>query len=155
MKYLIIALFLISSLKTFSQKNLHQTNLLNHLFGCWTVKSFQYLPVSAIDENKAINILNKTVCLQNKQVRIFDRESILPNYKFSIINSNIYLYNNYGVTKTELGIESDSLIVINIRSSEAPKLFQDQELVLDYHNRMYFFQDGAMFTLYKRLNKRK
>lgn len=150
MRFLIIALFMMATFASFSQNNLKQTNLLKHLLGCWTVKSFQYLPVSAINEKEANNLLNKNICLQHRKAIIFDVEASLPTYNFSIIRSNSYLHNEYGVTKTELGIISDSLIMINIKSSASPGLFPAQEIILD-HNKMYFFKDGAMFILNKRL----
>lgn len=129
------------------------TDISKILYDRWYVKSFSYLPVSAISDEEAQMFLEQSIFLKQYLAIVFNDTCASPNYSIKKVHTNTYLQ-YYRVSKESIGIKSDTIYTIDLTCKTQPKYFNDEspefnvQIIYDGY-KLRIIYNGIVFHLEK------
>jgi hypothetical protein len=152
---LLIAVFSIKAGRTSLSETYNDKSFsMNQIYGKWCIKKYVSMPVSAYTDEEATKFIGKFIILRSNYAVVINDSCDSPDYKFNKENTEDFLTKKIRVDRKELGIEGDSLYVINLKCTSSPKYYNDNSPNFNFYiftnnNKLFVKYQGIIFILEK------
>lgn len=123
-----ILLFYLSFNVNFEKDIIHENPISSPLSGTWTTTKYFRLNNCSLSDEDAKTLLKSTIVFSNNAIQINKKVYKTPNYKVKLVDTKTYLWDNYRIKASDIGIKANTIQIYTVSSNNS---FFDDYIKID------------------------
>lgn len=111
-----ILLFYLSTNIQFNEEILNTKSRTSPLAGTWTAKKYFCLDNCSLSDEDAKALLGTTIAFSENAIHTNNTTYKFPSYKVKLVNSDVYLWDNYRIKPSDIGINTNTIKIYSVTS---------------------------------------